>query len=100
MPDPYSRFYWRFIDEYPEVYDDDRAFAAWMRLLVTAEGSHPAPAQLPRKVKPGPLATLVDRGLVVLLPGDRYRVKGLAAERERRSEAARVGGLASGRSRT
>lgn len=98
--DPYSRLYWRFRDEFPDVYQDNDALATWLRLLLIAEGTHPSAADLPRKVKPSVLTKLVDEGLVTLFPGDRYRIKGLSGERERRSEAARTGGIASGRSRT
>lgn len=97
--DPYSRIYWRFQDEFPEVYADDRALALWLRLLIVAEGSYPAAAMLPRKMRGNVLQVLVDAGLVTLLPGDRYRVRGLDAERERRSEHGRTGGLASGNAR-
>ena len=90
-PGPYSRVYWRFIEEYPDVYDDDRAFATWMRLLILAEGTHPQPAPLPHGIKNPVLSKLVDEGLVTLLPGNRYRVKGLAAERERRADKGRKG---------
>jgi hypothetical protein len=46
------------------------------------------------------LEVLTDAGLIDRMPGDRYRVHGLDAERARRGAAARVGGLASGRSRS
>lgn len=97
---PYSRFYWRFRDEYPDIYQDKETFGWWLTLLVNAEGAHPSAADLPRKVRPRSLEKLIDEQLVVLLPGDRYRVKGLAKERERRAEQGRNGGLASGRSRS
>lgn len=91
MPDPYSRIYWRFRDEYPDIYQDDAALGAWVRLLMIAEGAHPSAADLPRKVKPALLGRLVDEGLVTLYPGERFRIKGLERERERRSDAARIG---------
>lgn len=90
-PGAYSRVYWRFIDEYPDVFDDDRAFATWLRLLILAEGAHPQPAPLPGTVRKSVLTKLIDEGLVTLLPGGRYRVKGLAQERERRAEQGRKG---------
>lgn len=89
---PYSRVYWRFIEEYPDIYDDDRAFATWTRLLILAEGTHPQPAPLPRKVSGAVLNKLIDVGLVTLLAGDRYRVKGLEAERARRAVESKNGG--------
>jgi hypothetical protein len=86
--DPYSRLYWRFITEYPEVYGDDQAFAAWMRMLMIAEGAHPAPAQMPRST------TAVDKELVVILPGGLYLMRGVHKEIERRAEIARRAALA------
>jgi hypothetical protein len=98
--DPYSRVYHRIQDEYPNVFDDELALGTWLRLLVLAEGSYPAQPHLPRKVKAKPLALLVESGLITLLPADRYAVKGLREERERRSAAGRKGGLASSERRT
>jgi hypothetical protein len=99
MSDPYSRVYWRFQDEFPDVYADDRALALWLRLLILADGSYPAAAALPRKVDDDVLAVLVSAELLTLIPGDRYRVRGLDAERERRAEHGRTGGLASANAR-
>lgn len=99
MSDPYSRVYWRFQDEFPDVYADDRALALWLRLLIMAEGSYPAASMLPRKMDDDALTVLVEAGLVSLLSGDRYRVRGLDAERERRAEHGRTGGLASANAR-
>ena len=92
--DPYSRIYWRFAEEYPAIFDDKPTFGWWATLLVIADGAHPSPGNLPRSVNPKSLAKLVDCGLVELLGGDRYRIKGLTAERTRRTQAALAGGLA------
>ncbi len=83
--DPYSRIYWRFIDEYPAIYDDELALATWVKLLILADGTYPSAAPLPRWVDDSPLSLLVDAGLVIM-EGQRYRIKGLEAERARRSE--------------
>jgi general stress protein YciG len=99
-PGPYSRVYWRFKDEYSEVFDDPLTLGTWLQLLVFAEGAWPSQPHLPRRVKPRQLAALTGAGLIELMPGDRYRVKGLDAERQRRAEAGRKGGLASGVRRT
>lgn len=96
--DPYSRFYWRFIDEFPDIYDDKPTFGWWMTLLVMAEGAHPSSPHLPRSIPRKALDKLVEAQLVELGTGDRFRVRGVDAERARRSEAARVGGLARHRS--
>lgn len=87
---PYSRIYWCFVEEFPVVYHDDRALATFTRLLLLADGTYPAAAPMPRWVKPAPLRALVDAGLVILLPGDYYRIKGQAAERTRRQQRAKA----------
>lgn len=87
---PYSRVYWSVADDpkFVGIYDDDAAFALWVRLLMTADALWPAPAPLPRSARVRPLTKLVDAGLIDLLTGDRYRVHGLDAERQRRATAA------------
>jgi hypothetical protein len=90
MPaDPYARVYFRFIDDHPAVYEDDRLLAAWLRLLMAAEGAYPASASIPRWCKTATIERLAKEGVVDLLPGDRYRIHGLAKERERRTKQAR-----------
>lgn len=97
--DSHSRFYWRFIREYPEVYDDDRLYANWMRLLVIADQAYPGDGIMPKRASTAAVKKLVTYGLVELTLTDRYRIKGLDADRERRSAQGRAGGLASGLSR-
>lgn len=84
--DPYSRLYWRLIDDpkFAEVYDDDESFALWARLLMTADMAWPTSAALPFDTKRKPLAKLVDVKLIDLLPAKRFRVHGLDAERAKR----------------
>jgi hypothetical protein len=91
---PYSRVYWSVMDDpkFDGIYEDDAAFALWMRLLMNADALWPAPAPLHRTAKPKALAKLVEAGIVDLLPRDRYRIHGLDAERGRRRDAARTGG--------
>lgn len=85
----YARFYYpEFVRDYAHIYDDDAAFALWMRLLVTAEQMWPMPAELPRSVRPKALALLTSCGLVKV-DGTRFAIKGLDAERTRRSDSAR-----------
>lgn len=87
----YARFYYpEFIKDYPTVYGDDSAFAAWMRLLVIAEQMWPLAMELPRSVKPRALRVLVDSGLVAT-DGTFFALKGLDAERTRRRESGRKG---------
>jgi hypothetical protein len=88
--DPYVRVYYRIIDDpkFSSVYDNDAALAAWLRLLLAADAMYPAPATIPRAVRPAALKILADAELIDLLPGDRYRMHGLASERERRRDQA------------
>ena len=89
--DPYVRVYYRIIDDpkFLDVYDNDAALAAWLRLLLAADAMYPAPATIPRGVKAAALDRLVKAELVDLLPGDRYRLHGLRSEREQRTDQAR-----------
>lgn len=98
---PYSRIYWSVMDDakFDGIREDCRVFGAWSLMLVVADMAWPSPAFVPPTVSRASLARLVEAELVDVLPGYRYRIHGLDAERERRSEAGRVGGLASGRSR-
>jgi hypothetical protein len=86
----FARFYYDdFIREFPEVYADDAAFAAWMRLLVRAEKDWPTVPELPRSVRPRAVRALVDAGLVMPCDAHCYRIRGLDAERSRRQGLAR-----------
>lgn len=88
MPEAYSRLYHRFPSEFDAVWKDDHALATWTRLLLLADASWPMRPPVPRSVRPKPLAVLVDAGLVVVT-GDCYTIRGLDAERTRRSDAGR-----------
>jgi hypothetical protein len=88
--DAYSRLYHKFSREFPGIYADDHAFASWTRLLVLADASWPMWPPLPRSVRPKVLAQLVEVGLVTV-EGETYTVRGLDAERTRRSNAGRTG---------
>lgn len=96
MSGPYCRVYWsiRHDERFRGVYADDAALASWLRLLISAEGVYPAPADVPAWLKPDVLALLIERGLIELVDDLHYRVHGLEAERERRSAAARTGAAA------
>ena len=95
--DPYSRLYWRVKGDkrFEHVYGCDPCWAAYTRLLIDAEASYPAPASLPRTLKPHARTQLAEAGIIELQPHDCFIVHGLKAERDRRSEAAR--GSAEGR---
>lgn len=98
----YVRVYFSIVDDerFVGIYDDDHHLAAWLRLLLVADAAWPSSASLPRSARPASVRALAASGLIELVGTDRYRVHGLDRERGRRSEAARLGGLASGRSRS
>lgn len=100
QPDTYTRFYHRFMEEYPTIYDDKLSFGWWLSLLVIADGAHPSPGYLPAGIPRKIVDKLVAAELITLGTGYRFRIRGVTQERERRSESARVGGVASGRSRS
>lgn len=89
---PYARLYLDLVDDekFATVYDDDHHFAAWARLLMIAEGAWPASAHLPSSCRRASLSELVRVGLIDTRPGGRYRIHGLDAERELRSDRART----------
>jgi hypothetical protein len=86
----YSRVYWSIVDDpkFVTIYDSDTHLAAWLRLLLIADQAHPASAHLPSNVRRSSVKALAECELIDLLPGSRYRVHGLDAERERRRLAA------------
>jgi hypothetical protein len=88
--DPYVRVYYRVIDDpkFRDVFDDDSRLATWLRLLLIADGTYPAPAPIPASTKRSALAHLVTAGIIDLEPGGRYRVHGMEPERSRRSAQA------------
>lgn len=94
--DPYSRVYWRAIDDdkFIGIWDDDAALSAWLRLLLAADMAYPATASLYHGVKKGALDRLCKAGLVDIQPGHRYRIHGLDAERSKRSKQGSLGAAA------
>lgn len=81
----FARFYYDdFLREYPEVYRDDAAFAAWMRLLVASEQAWPIPPEMPRSAKPAAVRTLTSAGLVASGPDHTFAIRGHDKERSRR----------------
>lgn len=101
-PDPYTRSLHRFPDEYPEVYADDHAYAWWCRLRDEADKAWPSSAVLPAIPKKVitqlesarqllPDGSRVDAPLLFLLPGGRYRVRGMDKQREERQARGKAG---------
>jgi hypothetical protein len=99
---PYSRIYHSIIDDpkFATIFDDDRRLATWLRLLIVAEQAYPASANIPTGTHRASVVALSEAGLLDLGTASRYRVHGLEAERTKRSEPGRIGGLASGAART
>jgi len=89
--DPYVRVYYSvtYDDKFRGVYRDDALLGCWLRLLIIADGMHPAPAHLPHGVDMDRVEKLVECGLVDMIGDGLYVIHGLASERSRRSQAAR-----------
>lgn len=85
----YCRVYHEIVDDpkFARVYGNDAALATWLRMLLVADAMYPASAPLPRRNSA--VSLLVEVGLVEERPGKRYVIRGLQAERERRSASAR-----------
>jgi hypothetical protein len=88
---PYSRVYWTIPDDpmFTEVWANDKALATWLRLLILADQCYPSSAPLP--AKSGIIRQLIDSGLVIERPGQRYTIRGLEKERAMRSQSGRNG---------
>lgn len=86
----YSRVYWSVVDDpkFASIYDNDHHLATWLRLLLVADQSHPASANVPSGTRRPSVVALAEAGLIDLGTGSRFRVHGLDAERERRRIAA------------
>jgi hypothetical protein len=91
MNDPYSRVYWCVMDDtkFDGIREDVRLFGTWSLMLVVADMAWPAPAFVPPTVPKWAVVRLAEAGLLDVLGGSRFRVHGLAAEREKRSHSAR-----------
>lgn len=90
----YSRIYHTVVDDskFAEVFDDDRRWAAYTRLLMLADAAYPSPAPLPRWLADDVLEHLVEARIITLFRGSSYRIVGLVAEREGRLGGKSLGG--------
>lgn len=88
---PYARLYLASVDDpkFVGIYENDHHWATWARLLMIAEPAWPSSAHLPRSARAASVKALAMAGLIDLLPGDRYRIHGLDAERESRMQQAK-----------
>lgn len=82
------------IANFTEIWDDDRALATWVRLFALADKQWPSPAEMPRGARASVVKKLVECGLVILLPNHRYGIRGLDAQRKRKSEQAKAAAAA------
>jgi hypothetical protein len=91
----YVRVYYSIVDDdrFADVFDTPH-LATWLRLLLIADAIWPATAYIPAKERKASVSFLADKGLLELCGDGRFRVHGLDAERERRSNAAAIGGRA------
>ena len=92
MSGPYARVYQSVKDDekFKGVFEDDRLFATWVRLLMAAETAWPSSADIPRSARRASMLALESRRIIELVPGQRFRVVGLDAERQRRRDRAQT----------
>jgi hypothetical protein len=92
---PYSRVYHEIVEDpkFAEVYASNARLATWLRLLIAADSAYPAPSAIPRGTDHRVMTALVTADLVARVGSQHYRIKGLAAERSRRSERGKAGGI-------
>lgn len=88
----YCRVYYTIKDDpkFEGIREDDHHLAAWLRLLMAADAIWPASPDLPASARKASVKALVDAGIVDILPGGRYRIHGLDAERGTRRDNART----------
>jgi len=86
---PYSRVYFEIVGHprFERVYRNPHALGTWLQMLLTADAMYPmTPAMPPRNPT---VRLLIDAGLVEERPANCYSMRGLEAERERRSAIGR-----------
>jgi hypothetical protein len=82
------KVYQSIVDDplFERVYDTP-TLGTWLRMLLVADAMYPTTAPLGRR-NPA-INLLIEVGLVIVKPGNRYSMRGMEAERERRSDAGR-----------
>ena len=86
---PYSRVYHEIVEHprFEKVFRNPHALGTWLQMLLTADAMYPMPA--PMTTRNPTVRLLIDVGLVIERPGNRYSMRGLEDERERRSAVGR-----------
>lgn len=80
--DRYVRVFVTLAETHPEVWDDDRALAWWLRLLVAADAAWPGLAEYPRRLPVEVEGRLVEAGIIRPQGDSRYTVAGLTKLRQ------------------
>ena len=86
---PYSRVYHE-IETHPRfagIFDNPTTLGWWLRCLITSDRYWPESAPMP--IRNPAIRTLIDAGLILEESGNRFRMRGQNAERERRSSVGR-----------
>jgi hypothetical protein len=88
-PRNYARVYYEIVDHprFERVYQNPSALGVWLQLLLTADAMYPMNPPMPSRNPT--VRLLIASGLVIEKPGNRYSIRGLEAERERRSAVGR-----------
>lgn len=87
---PYARVYYVDLErDYPEVWKDDAMLATFVRLLCLCEAAYPMRLEIPRSADDAAVERLLATGLVFSAGGFTFGIKGMDAERNARSNAAR-----------
>jgi hypothetical protein len=86
---PYSRVYFEIVGHprFERVYRNPNALGTWLQMLLTADAMYPMTPPMPPRNPT--VRLLIDAGLVEERSGNCYSMRGLEAERERRSEIGR-----------
>lgn len=71
-------------EKFKTIYEDDRALAAWLRLLLEADSGYPAPSSIPAGLGRHARTVLTAAG-VLRAEGRTYTLSGLAKERQGRA---------------
>lgn len=88
-PRNYARVYFEIVEHprFERVYGNPSALGTWLQMLLTADAMYPMTPPMPPRTPT--VRLLIDAGLVIERPGNRYSIRGLEAERERRSSVGR-----------